>query len=263
MSSKQKISILGCGWLGMPLAQHLILNGYRINASTTTDSKLQKIKAAGITPFLINIDEISANIQEFLNSEVLIIAVNSKNIDGFKQLIIQIENSTIRKIIFISSTSVYDNSIETITEKTPLKNCQLKEIENLFISNSGFSTTIIRFGGLFGYMRKPGNFFPENKKIGNPEGFVNMIHRDDCIFILEQIISKEIWNETLNACADTHPTRRNFYTKAKLDLGLKIPDFEENDIPEFKIVSNQNLKKILAYEFKHPDLMDIKEENNE
>ena len=257
---KQYISILGCGWLGMPLTQDLIKQGYQIKASTTSESKLQKMEAAGITPFLINIDTISEEIQEFLSSEILIIAITSKNIEGFKNLIHQIEKSNVKKLIFISSTSVYDNAKEMITEVSAVNASVLSEIEKLFLSNSHFLTTIVRFGGLFGYNRKPALFFSKGKKIGNPDANVNMIHRDDSIRIIKEIINKNIWNETLNACTDSHPTRREFYSKAALEIGLDIPSFEEAAAVEYKVISNQKLKSLLTFEFKYPDLLNIKEE---
>jgi nucleoside-diphosphate-sugar epimerase len=108
-----------------------------------------------------------------------------------------------------------------------------------------------------GYDRKPGNFFPVGKKIPNPDGYVNMIHRDDCIGIITKIIKKEIWDETFNACADTHPTRREFYTSAAIELGKDTPKFEESNLSEYKIVSNQKLKTILDYQFKYPNILNI------
>ena len=255
---KQKISILGCGWLGEPLAERLIELGYSIKGSTTSESKVRGLEAIGILPFIIRIEDLRLNSLEFLDSEILIVDLPSKNTEGFKKLIQHIEKSLVKKVLFISSTSVYADSNEILTEQNNLKPSPLVEIEYLFKSNPAFQTTIIRFAGLIGYNRKPGMFFPKGKKIGNPNGFVNMIHRDDCIRIIELIIEKKIWNETFNACADTHPSRREFYTKAALDIGNDIPDFEETGSPESKIISNQKLKTILGYEFQYPNLLEIK-----
>ena len=256
-----KISILGCGWLGEPLAQHLIKLKYQVKGSTTSENKIPELNSVGIRSYLIKIELLSSDISEFLDSEILIISIPSKNNEGFKNLINSIKISKIKKVVFISSTSVYDNSKEIITEQSLLKPSSLAEIEQMFKTNSRFSTTIVRFGGLFGYDRNPGKFFPGKKKIENPNGFVNMIHRDDCIRIIEQIINKNIWDETLNACADSHPTRREFYSKAALDAGIELPDFDEDDSAGHKIISNQKLKTILEYDFKYPDLLNIVEKN--
>jgi len=254
---KQSISIVGCGWLGTPLAEYLIHLGYLIKGSTTSKNKLQKLEAVGIVPFLINIESLSVTISEFLNSEIVIVTVPSKNIEGFKNLIAQLKIAKVKKVIFISATSVYANSNKILTEKSHIKPSPLAKIEQLFKSNTYFSTTIIRFGGLFGYNRNPGRFFSEGKIIGNPEGFVNRIHRDDCVGIIEQLIKKNIWNETLNACADTHPKRRVFYTKAAVAIGLRKPNFKENDTCGYKIISSQKLKKLLHFEFAYADLLKI------
>ena len=187
---KPKISILGCGWLGKALAYELIHKGYNVKGSSTSNNNFDKLKLKGITPFVIDINKITDTISDFLLSDILIIAIPSKNISGFENLIIKIEASELRKVIFISATSVYPNTNGEVTEQTETNNTPLAYIENLFKSNSVFETTIIRFGGLFGYDRKPGNFVKANKIIQNPEGYVNLIHRDDCIRIIENIIIK-------------------------------------------------------------------------
>ena len=252
---KPKISILGCGWLGLPLASKLANEGYVVHGSTTSISKLGKLKSEGITPYLIDIRNLDNNISGFLNSEILIIAITSKNINDYKKLLQRIETSQIKKVIFVSSTSVYENLNQIVTEESSTKNTQLLHIENLFIENKKLETTIIRFGGLFGYNRKPENFIPLNKKMENPEGFVNLIHRDDCIRIIEQLILKNVWNTILNACADSHPKRRDFYTKENLKSGNKNTLFNENSLNEYKIISSEKLKSILDYNFEYSDLM--------
>ena len=256
---KKEISILGCGWLGEPLARKLIESGYAIKGSTTTATKINRLSSLGIQAFLIDLGELNNSVADFLDAEVLIIAIPSKNIDGFRKLILQIEKSRVQNIIFISSTSVYENSNDIVTEDSLVKHTSLIEIENLFQNNRHFQTNIIRFAGLMGYDRQPGNFFPVGKKIPNPEGFVNMIHRDDCIRIISMMIKEDLWGETINACADMHPSRREFYTKAAIELGKDTPKFEESDLNEFKIISNQKLKSLFGYQFKYSDIFNINE----
>ena len=90
-----------------------------------------------------------------LASDILLIAITSKDIDAYERLIEQIEISSIQKVIFISSTSVYPASNSIVTEETATMNTPLSEIENLFKNNTFFETTIIRFAGLFGPGRHP------------------------------------------------------------------------------------------------------------
>jgi nucleoside-diphosphate-sugar epimerase len=254
---KEKISIFGCGWLGKPLASSLIKQGYNIKGSTTSESKLSEFQEIGINPYLISIDELLENISPFLDSDILIVALPSKNIEGFRNLISYIEKSSVKKVIFISSTSVYGNSNEIVTEESETQSSPLATIEMLFKNSTHFETTIIRFAGLFGYNRKPGNFFKDGRKIPNPDGFVNMIHQDDCIQLIEKVIKKNAWSQIFNGCADTHPTRRDFYTKCSLDIGFKKPDFEEVAEIQQKIISNKKSKEILELNYQYGNLLKL------
>lgn len=251
---KQTISILGCGWLGTALAADLISKGYTVKGSSTSKEKRVKLKSIGVAPYVIDISQRTLDISKFLSSDILIILIPSKSVEHFKYLISQIEKSETEKVIFISSTSVYPTINGIVTEETAVIKSPLIEIESLFETNILFKSTIIRFGGLFGYDRKPGNFIKDNK-INNPEGFVNLIHRDDCIRIIEKIIDTNTWNEVLNSCADTHPKRSEFYQKEMGKLGRFEPIFNLESLNEYKIVSNEKLKTLLDYTFKYDDLM--------
>lgn len=255
----QKISILGCGWLGKPLAVKLIQKGHAIKGSTTSKENFKVLQLKGITPYLVDLNNNALDISEFLVADVLIIAIPFKNISGFKNLITQIEKANIKKVIFISSTSVYPNTNGTVTEETPTKTTMLAEIEQLFRTNIVFQATIIRFGGLFGYDRKPRNFIKPDKKIENPEGYINLIHQDDCIQIIEQIIITESWGATFNACSDSHPKRCDFYTKEMKKMGRSTPLFNETSANAYKIVSSDKLKTLLNYQFKYSNLMELQE----
>jgi len=255
MILKQKISILGCGWLGLDLALNLINNGYSVKGSATSSSSFENLKTKAIPAFIVDIKQRERVVSDFLSSDVLIISITSKSIDDFKRLITQIEKSNIKKVIFISSTSVYRNTNDITTEETPIKTSSLTEIESLFRKNKLFQSTIIRFGGLFGYDRQPGNFFKKDKKIESPEGYINFIHRDDCIQIIKNVIKSNTWNQTLNACADSHPKRRDFYKNEFKKLGKPEPIFNEESLNDYKIVTSEKLKNLLNYTFKYPDLM--------
>ena len=252
---KNEISILGCGWLGLPLAVSLIRAGFIVKASVRSLNNIEKIKSLGINPFIIDLNKLDNSISEFLLSEILIICIPPQNIENFKNLISHIEISPVKKVLLVSSTSVYNNMNCIVTDENPLNNSLPSQIENIFKSNNKFQTNIVRFGGLFGYERKPGNFFPEGAVINDPESYVNLIHQDDCVEIINLLIKKDIWNETFNACADSHPTRRNFYTKEAEKVGKRTPVFNENSINEYKIISSEKIKTFLDFKFKYDNLM--------
>ena len=201
-------------------------------------------------------------LQTFLQTTILIINIPSKNINGFIALLKEIENSEVEKLLFVSSTSVYGykNKIISESDGEESKPSPLLTIEKLFRNNAKFKTTIVRFGGLIGYSRNPGKFFSKGSPVSNPDANVNLIHRDDCIEIISQIVKQEAWGEVFNCCADTHPTKREFYTQAAKSIGVSVPEFVNSDKKSFKIISNQKVKRMLNYKFLHPDLMKIKSE---
>ena len=64
----RQISILGCGWLGLPLAKSLLQNGFSIKGSTTSLEKISLLESEGIATFLVRLEEhqISESIADFL-----------------------------------------------------------------------------------------------------------------------------------------------------------------------------------------------------
>uniref|UniRef100_UPI0040495240 NAD(P)H-binding protein n=1 Tax=Flavobacterium sp. TaxID=239 RepID=UPI0040495240 len=266
------ISILGCGWLGLPLADELIENGFSVKGSTTSQSKLALLTDKNIQPFLISLfeDKIEGNIEDFFaEADVLIIDIPPKlrgsNTENFvakiKTLIIEIEKSEIKKVLFVSSTSVYEDTFPVIelTEESALNpdsegGKQLVEVEKLLQSNKNFETTILRFGGLIGEDRHPIKFLAGRENVENPEAPINFIHQKDCIGIIVEILNQVQnenwkWNETFNAVAPNHPKRADYYHKKALEMNLKVPTFAKDSKSKGKIISSQKLHQILNYTF--------------
>ncbi|WP_255554336.1 MULTISPECIES: NAD(P)-binding domain-containing protein [unclassified Tenacibaculum] len=249
------ISILGCGWLGKPLALYLIEKGYLIKGSTTSIEKLAIFKEVGIQPFIVDITkDDNEELQSFLTADVLIVAIPSKNVLGFKNLIKELEKWAIKKVIFISSTSVYPSLNKEMNENDTTVDSTLVEIENVFRTNRNFATTVIRFAGLFGENRNPGNWF-KDKKIPQPNGFVNMIHQQDCIGIIYQVIKQNVFGEVFNACSNHHPSRKEYYINAKKVLKTAPPVFDDSSPLEYKIINSDKVQKQLNYTFVYDNLL--------
>ncbi|MEA2073513.1 MAG: hypothetical protein U9O86_08010 [Campylobacterota bacterium] len=128
-------------------------------------------------------------------------------------------------------------------------------IEEVFKSSLVFETTILRFGGLIGGSRNPSNFVKKKQLLKNAR--VNLIHLDDCIGVINAILEQGVWGETFNACADTHPTKEEFYTHVCKQSGYCTPSFKDSDEMVPEVISNEKLKEALSYSFIHPDLMQV------
>lgn len=264
------ISILGCGWLGLPLAKSLLQDGFLIKGSTTSKNKMSILENLGIKPFLISLyeDKIEGNIEGLLKkSVILIIDIPPKLRGDFKEnfvakirtLIPIIEKLNIKKVLFVSSTSVYSDEISVVDEASIPKpdtesGKQLLKVENLLKMNRNFQSTLVRFGGLIGEDRNPIKFLSGKKNIENPYSPINFIHQTDCIGIIKKIIETDIWNETFNAVAPYHPTRKKYYTQKAIEFGLEIPEFNEANIATGKIILGEKIEAVLGYEFKQTTL---------
>jgi nucleoside-diphosphate-sugar epimerase len=266
------ISILGCGWLGLPLAKALLENNFSVKGSTTSVEKLSVLENLGIQAFQIELSEtkIQGEVDSFLeNSKILIIdippklrGVSKENfVSKIKNLISFIEKSSIEKILFISSTSVYGDTSTAliVTEETKTypdteSGKQLVQAEQLLQSNSNFKTTILRFGGLIGEDRHPIKFLAGRKNIENPNAPINLIHQEDCIGIILKIIELNCWNETFNAVTPFHPSRKEYYTQKAVDLNLTLPEFNYESPTFGKTISSDKAENVLGYTFVKPNL---------
>jgi len=261
-----QISILGCGWLGLPLAKALLSRGFSIKGSTTKQDKLEILKEEGINPYLVTLGENSTDetIYDFLSgSEVLIInippsimATGSDNYPGKIQgLLPHIEKTGIRKVLFVSATSVYADEDKDVSEETPANpnneiGRQIVQAEQLLQNSPDFKTTILRLGGLFGEERHPIKYLSGRENIANPNAPINLIHLEDCIGISIAILDKDIWGETFNGVMPYHPTREDYYCGEAKAMGLPLPKFNHNLPSAGKTVLSNKVTDVLGYNFK-------------
>ena len=279
----KKISILGCGWLGLPLAKAILKKEFQVNGSTTSVEKLSLLEKEGINPFLVDIPvsldegkldhkDFSDSITTFLQgSEILIIdippklrgdtaaAIEKTFVKKIANLIPFIEKSTVENVLFVSSTSVYGEGQLTVTESTKPQpdtesGKQLVETEQLLQNNTNFNTTSIRFGGLIGADRQPGKHLAGRENLENPDAVVNLIHQEDCIGIILKIIATNSWNETFNAVSSFHPTREKYYTQKAAELNLDLPKFDHSKPSSRKLIENDKVINLLKYTFTKPNL---------
>lgn len=237
----KNIGVFGCGWLGTPLAKNLITKGNSVKGTTTSEHKLEALKSLGILSYHVTLkqDKVEGNIQDFLKDlEVLIINIppslrktgGESFVKRIRLLLKYIEVSEVEKILFISSTSVYGDIEGEINEKSisqPLtaSGKQLLEVEKLLLSNPKIETTILRFGGLIGPHRHPVYYLAGRTDLKNGEEFINLIHLDDCILMIETIIKEGYWGLIFNGVYHHHPTKKEYYTTEAIKKGLNPPQF--------------------------------------
>jgi len=271
----QTISLLGAGWLGTPLGERLVQEGYTVKGSTTRAERFAELEEKGIQPYRIAITggniKAEQDFEEFFDCDLLIINVPpgrrqpdvaSEYPQRIKTINMLAQAHEVKKSIFVSSTSVYGNTNDLVTEEdeeapaSASGEAVLTAERYLGLMNNP-EATILRMGGLVGGDRKPGRFLAGKQNLKNGKAPVNLVHLDDCIGICREIIRQGRWGETYNVVADGHPTREAFYPAQAKKLDLPPPTFLPDPDPSFKVVSNRKVKQDLDYAFRKPDPMNF------
>jgi nucleoside-diphosphate-sugar epimerase len=250
------VSILGCGWLGSALGKHLVKNGHQVNGSVTKPAKLSLLENMGMQSFLLEINDTAAinTSSAFWDSDALVISsnvkldINTGYINGLINIAEILPGKKIKRVIVVSSTSVYGEPNSVIDERNPgqpntTSAQRLVDIERVFQGLTGIQTTIIRCGGLVGPGRLPGAFLAGRKDIPNGLAPVNLIHLTDCIGLIEHVLHTAEPPDLLNAVLPDHPSRAEFYTQAAAAQNLPLPEF----VPEktsWKIVNSLQADKL-------------------
>jgi len=262
------IGILGCGWLGLPLAIRLQQQGFTVKGTTRATEKLAVLLAEKILPYQVELtaEGISGAFQDFLEDiDVLIIDIppgiraneNQDFVAAINHSLPWIVKAGVKQLLFVSSTSVFKDENQTITDETlpnpaSASGKQLHIIEQLLLQNTNFQTTIVRFGGLIGVDRHPVHFLAGRKNLANPEAAINLIHLEDCIGVIQTIIEKAYWGYAINAVYPDHPSRQAYYKAKAETLNIDPPAFDSQTPSIGKKVWSNTLLDTLDYKFKQP-----------
>lgn len=264
------VSILGCGWLGLPLGEYLQAAGCSVKGSTTHPEKLPLLAQAGIRPFLLSfaphveprqLDEL----KELLNADIVVIAIPpqvEKRGEAFhpeqiRFLVRHLATSPVRKVIYVSSTSVYPEVNREVDENEFLTGHNLVSTAILqaeaLVKGWGGDWIVLRCGGLMGYNRIPGKYAAGRKGVSTGSVPVNFVHRDDVIGVINAVTRQGIKNQVYNVVAPAHPPRKEIYARNAHDFGYTLPEYVENGVPDHKIVNAHKLVREMGYAFRYPN----------
>lgn len=254
------------GWLGLPLAYRLQALGYKIKGSVTSVEKAALLREEGFSSFPLELSEsgVTGNPEGLLqDTDILLIMIppglrrntGTDYLQKMVHFIAHIKKSNVSKVVFVSSISVYGDTQGKVTERDiPMPEHragnQLLQVERLLFSSEAFKTTIVRFGGLFGGSRQPVRYLAGRTELSGGTAPVNLIHRDDCIGILSEIIKQDAFGYIFHGVLPQHPVKKEYYTRTALALQLQPPHFSEaKETKAFKQVDSEQLQKLLGYSF--------------
>jgi len=251
----------------MELGKKLWEENHEVRGSVTRMERMQEVRSAGIVPYSIKLFEkgIQGDIRSFLSgTNILILDIppglrkdpEVNFLKKIKKLIPYIENSYLKRVIFTSSTSVYQDledypvyNEDADTDNSSNVATQLRNVELLLLNNEKFDASIIRFGGLIGPQRHPIKYLSGKTGVSNPDAPVNLVHKKDCISAVCKLIEKEKDNSVWNLVYPEHPSKKEYYTQIAKDRNFEIPEFDHSQPSKGKKISSEKIRKELKFEF--------------
>lgn len=274
----KNVLIIGSGKLGLPLATNLAQQGFNVTTTTTTSNKVSSTVCPNP-----NIVYWRSQTEESINQEQCIPSFSFAS-NHFDMMIITIppkrqQNNyfhqlmalhhlalslNIKKLLFISSTSVWGENSGIVNEQTIKKPASdsaiaMVEFEILINSEPNYQGSAIKLAGLIGGTRQPGRFLANKQDLAMAKAPINLVTQRDVIGIINAIIKQDIWQPSFIACAPTHPQRDEFYTLAANKLNLTPPTFSciDNDIAKnSKVIDASLTAKQLNYQYQDDNLID-------
>ncbi len=251
-----RILILGCGYVGQPLAKELMKLAYEVHAARRSSLSIEGVKAHQVD--ITQPDSFKSLPRNF--DWIIFCASSGRGsaeahravfVDGINNLIDWLGETSAR-VLFTSSTNIYPltdgNWVDENTPRQPVTGTaqNLVDAETALIE-SGITYSILRVAGIYGPDR--GYFYRQllnNEAVITDKGkrWMNMIHRDDVVGAILTVMKTQ--PGTYNACDDKPVTQGEFYEWLTNRLGKPMPPEGEvthrKRTTTSKRVSNKKLK---------------------
>jgi nucleoside-diphosphate-sugar epimerase len=267
---KKKCTIVGLGWLGEPLAKHLMSNRYAVSGTTTNEKKAQRLRAKQIKTSVFSLGDDLENpelISTCLQADTLVLTIPPSRSDesfteSYPHHLIQLIDAFLEhsqavepRIIYTSSTSVFGDCTGKVfddDEASPESQSAkaIVQVEE-YLQSLTVETISVRLGGLYGPDRHPVVHLAGRDNISDGNDPVNLVHLDDVMAVISFLTNRTSWPKHINVVAPEHPVKEEYYQEAARMIGLSTPTFEFTGGDGKQIMPEWLLKKA-KYKFKHP-----------
>ena len=263
-----KISIVGLGWYGKPLAQKLS-EKHTVSGTKSSKEGVESWDVNSVSAHYLdlNIHPDYEGLKAIFDVDAIVINIppsasksdNSPSyLDHMKYMLEGAQKFGVGHIIFISSTGVFGEhqhevDEDTIPEPTRGNGEVLLEAENFLADTFAGRLSIIRPGGLVGGNRHPGKYLAGRTHVSGKNHPVNLVHRQDVIALTEFLIENKTAGYCFHAVASKHPSKKEFYIKSAESMGLKKPEFDESDTSRGKLILGEKTQsETIEFVFNDP-----------
>ncbi|MBU48800.1 MAG: NAD(P)-dependent oxidoreductase [Deltaproteobacteria bacterium] len=271
MESKERILIVGCGYVGTALAERLSNDGYMVWGAKrhveTLPSFVQPVQADITQP---------NSLQTLPDVDVIVYAVSAGGFDeeryrrayaeGVRNILDVYEqrDTPPRRLFFVSSTSVYAQTDgEWVDEASPTQPTHfsgqyVRQGETLCLASS-IPATVVRLGGIYGPERtRLLNNVRQGKATLHPgkTHYTNRIHRADCAGMLHHLIQIETPKDCYLGVDCAPASKREVYGWMAEQMGAPVPLESDTQSTSRRAQSNKRCRntRLLdeGYVFSYP-----------
>lgn len=256
--------VIGCGYVGLPLAKRLAQLGHEVWGATRSGSDCGE----GVKPIALDITK-PIELAEPFDWVINLVSSGKGGPDQYRQVYLQgnrnlvewSRRNPVKKLVYTSSTSVYGQADGSIVKENSATEPQSETSRILVEAEKALEGGIIlRVAGIYGpdrghllkqYLRN------EAKIPGQGERIINMIHRDDLVETIIAALKNGRPGETYNVADDEPVQLVHFFRWLSETLGKWMPPFVD-EAPESKRgltskkVSNRRMKMELGVQLKYP-----------
>ena len=271
--------IVGCGFLGWPLALRWVATGDRVFAMTRSESRADQFSAKGLSPVVADITKpgiLKTAIADLPPIDTIVFAVGMDRsqyndiydvyVEGLRRFVDSYPHP-IKHLIYVSSTGVYgdfggdwvNEASETNPAREGGKACLAAEA---LLAESTENWTVLRMAGLYGGQRVPTKSLIEKRDWErlSPSGYLNLIHQTDAVAAIDAAAQIKPMKEVILCSDGKPPVRGDYYQYIANNFGLgEIPWPEQATLDpnsrsaNSKRISNEKMLRVLELELQHPD----------
>ena len=283
MLAAMRVLIVGCGYVGLPLAEHLSGQGHEVwglrrswpGVAGTAPPELRRVSGDVTDPASLRV------MPPAFDWVVNCVSAGGGGateyrrvyLDGTRHLLDWLGGASLGRYVYTSSTGVYaQNDGSEVDESSPVEPASptgriLVETEQLLqeaAKQRGFPAVILRLSGIYG----PGRGYwlrqflaGEARLEGDGTRVLNMIHRDDVVGAIRAALEHGRNGEIYNVSDDEPVTQRVLFEWLAARTGRPFPTalpITEASAPAArrgatnKRVLNRKLRRDLGYQLRFP-----------
>jgi len=269
--------VVGCGYLGAPVAEQWLRDGHRVHVLTRSAEHAERFARQGLVPILGDITVPETLVDLPVVDHVLCavgydrrsgLSIKNVYVEGLRHLLDALSPMTTR-LVYVSSTGVYgQNDGSWIDENSPCQPTReggvaCLEAERCLQSHAlGRRSVILRMCGIYGPGRVPRIAdIKAGRPIASPKyGYLNLIHRQDAVRSILLAEENAIPPDLILVGDGCPVLRRDYFAYLAELLATDLPDLvvPRNDAAvseralSDKRVTNQRMLDVLRIRLEYP-----------